>query len=186
VWSAGIGKFGKELLRIDKIRRETFVFNIGPATKKGRHWAQMRLYVVHGETYASSKLLIAFLMPSTPAARDPAGKRLDPDIVLSSEIRSDSSLKETSLKVSEMNISGRDAPEKREYSRHTTYGQNLVANCLSTMIGVFTPGRHCDCARSAAGWCFDEDVLFFLVELFLAAHVEYGNQHVGNYEPENT
>lgn len=43
-------------------------------------------------TYASSKLVIASLIPSAPSARVPYGSLPDPDTFLSSETRSDSSL----------------------------------------------------------------------------------------------
>lgn len=46
----------------------------------------------HGETYASSKPVMAFLIPSDPKASVPYGRRLEPETLLSSETFSDSSL----------------------------------------------------------------------------------------------
>lgn len=44
------------------------------------------------KTYASSKVLMASLIPSAPEASVPYGNLLEPDIFLSSDTRSDSSL----------------------------------------------------------------------------------------------
>lgn len=45
-----------------------------------------------GNTHASSKDLMAFLMPSAPRASVPYGNLDEPEILLSSDTRSDSSL----------------------------------------------------------------------------------------------
>ena len=45
-----------------------------------------------GETYASSKDFMAFLIPSAPRASVPYGSLDEPEILLSSDTRSDSSL----------------------------------------------------------------------------------------------
>ena len=53
----------------------------------------MKIGKGHGiEAYASSKPLIASLIPSAPNAKVPYGSFDDPDTLLSSDTRSDSSL----------------------------------------------------------------------------------------------
>ena len=82
------------------------------------------------ETYASSKLLIASLIPSAPKTSVPYGNLPVPETFLSSDTRSDSSLHQGELDTATCEW-GFHEPEKREDSGDSSDSKDLVFNNLA-------------------------------------------------------
>lgn len=136
-------------------------------------------------THASSNDLMAFLIPSAPSASVPYGSLDEPEMLFSSDTRSDSSLfnstkggrkgksqkgKKGSCQWSRpAERSGYDghAPEQGEHVRKATHGQDLVLDHLAA-LGLVTIDWH------HGRWWF----VCALVELLLGAYIEHCSQHV--------
>ena len=104
------------IFRIDEIRRQPLVLNIRFAS--AMEWRDVRIRkseIEKGRTYASSKPVIASLIPSAPSANVPYGSLPEPDTLLSSETFSDSSLKTCQHAQAAVGY-WRDAPKKSKDS----------------------------------------------------------------------
>lgn len=90
--SAGVGEHRVRIFGVDELWRQTLVLNIRLAAVCPIVSQQEASNAANEtRTYASSKLVIASLIPSAPEASDPAGSLLVPAILFNSEIRSLSS-----------------------------------------------------------------------------------------------
>lgn len=122
--------------------------------------------MIDKHTYASSKPLIASLIPSDPEARVPYGSLVDPETLLSSETFSDSSLRvENQHKI--YPIIKKDEPEQREHSRHSPHRHDLVLDDLPALHRFWSRRR--DRRRN---------LLVALFKLLLCARIQYRHKHV--------
>jgi len=94
-----------------------------------------------GQAHASSKPWIASLIPSAPDANIPAGSVLDPEMLLSSDTLSDSSLSDKWISTRPCLWMSLHLPQQSKYPRHPTDRQDLVFDDLSSFARAIV---HCD------------------------------------------
>ena len=116
---------------------------------------------------------MAFLMPSAPSASVPYGSLDEPEILLSSDTRSDSSLPYIEYSIF---IERRNAPKQREKVRHTPDGQDLILDHLASFGKITVNGR---CTRRGG------PLRTALHEFLLRAYIEHRREHIRNCQPVN-
>ena len=126
---------------------------------------------------------MAFLIPSAPRASVPYGSLDEPEILLSSDTRSDSSLLNPGEKKAK-GVSGTSdeggseahsyVPEYGEHMRNAPDCEDLVLDYLTTLCFVAVDGHN------VRRWS-----LRALVELLLRAYIKHRSQHVRNYAATN-